>query len=171
VCQIIRSLQKQLRMNRKTSKDLTMNTLSLDTFRNSLARMRPQPAVVSRPAPAAALQARLSLAPQLTAMAALALVMAAGGAVAEPAQPVGWHPAMAAQPVVAGIDPNTFIVGHPASPTVRGGHANFEHPAVIVARRAVGIDANTFIVQPPVAVSWTVQPEREDDTRLAALRP
>jgi hypothetical protein len=73
--------------------------------------------------------------------------------------------------VVAGIDPNTFIVGHPASPTVRGGHANFEHPAVIVARRAVGIDANTFIVQPPVAVSWTVQPERADDTRLAALRP
>ena len=149
-----------------------MNTLTLDTFRNSPARMRPQPAVASRPAPAAALQARVSLAPQLTAMAALALVMAAGGAVAEPAQPFGWHPAIAAQPVVTGIDPNTFIVGHPASPTVRGGHANFEHPAVIVARRAgaVGVDANTFIVQPPVAVTWTVQPEPADDTRFAALR-
>ena len=144
-----------------------MNTLTLDTFRNSLARMRPQPA------PAAVRQATALRASRLSALAALALVMAAGGAAAEPAaQPFGWHPALTARPVVAGIDPNTFIVGHPASPTVRGGHANFEHPAVIVARRAgeAGVDANTFIVQPPVSVTWTVVPEPEADTRLAALR-
>ena len=141
-----------------------MNTLTLDTFRNILARLRPQPA------PAAALRSTALRAPRLSALAALALVMAAGSAAAEPAQPFGWHPALAARPVVAGIDPNTFIVGHPASPTVRGGHANFEHPAVIVARRAgeAGVDANTFIVQPPVSVTWTVMPEA--DTRLAALR-
>ena len=140
-----------------------MNTLILDTFRNSLARLRLQPA------PAAVLSAS---APRLSALAALALVMAAGSAAAEPAQPFGWHPAVAARPVLAGIDPNTFIVGHPASPTVRGGHANFEHPAVIVARRAgeKGVDANTFIVQPPVSVTWTVSPEPDASTRLAALQ-
>ena len=140
-----------------------MNTLILDTFRNSLARMG------LLPAPAAVLRAG---APRLPALAALALVMAAGSAAAEPAQPFGWHPAMAARPVLAGIDPNTFIVGHPASPTVRGGHANFEHPAVIVARRAgaMGVDANTFLVQPPVSVTWVVSPEPDASTRLAALQ-
>jgi len=122
-----------------------------------------------QPTPATALQAA---APRLSALAALALVMAAGSAAAEPTQPFGWHPALVARPVPAGIDPNTFIVGHPASPTVRGGHANFEHPAVIVAHRAggMGVDANTFIVQPPASVTWTVSPEPDSGTRLAALQ-
>jgi hypothetical protein len=153
VRRIIRSLQKQLRTNREPSKDLTMNTLTLDTFRNSLARLRPQPA------PAAVRPATALRAPRLSALAALALVMAAGGAAAEPAaEPFGWHPALAVRPVATGIDPNTFIVGHPASPTVRGGRANFDHPAVLIVRRRAGIDPNTYLVQPPATVSWTVMP-------------
>lgn len=69
--------------------------------------------------------------------------------------------AMAAGPQ-AGIDPNTFIVGHPASPTWKLVHANQEHPAVLVARRTQEqqalhlsvVDANQFIVQPPASVRW-----------------
>ena len=94
-------------------------------------------------------------------MAAAAVVLACSAALPAQAQPVGWHPATAARPAVvavAGIDPNTFIVGHPASPTVRGGHANPEHPAVSVARRAAPLDTNTFLVQPPVQVTWRVLP-------------
>ncbi|MEP6502906.1 MAG: hypothetical protein ABJD97_06235 [Betaproteobacteria bacterium] len=54
------------------------------------------------------------------------------------------------------IDPNTFLVGHPASPRWIVVHANHEHPAVVQARLAAqkAIDPNTFIVQPPVAVTW-----------------
>jgi hypothetical protein len=66
------------------------------------------------------------------------------------------------------VDPNTFIVGHPASPRWRIAHANHEHPAVVAAREAgeAGVDANTFIVQPPASVSWK---ERGDDSvRTAA---
>jgi hypothetical protein len=69
--------------------------------------------------------------------------------------------ALAAGPQ-AGIDPNTFIVGHPASPSWKRVHANQEHPAVLVARRAQQqadahvsqLDANLFIVQPPASVRW-----------------
>lgn len=54
------------------------------------------------------------------------------------------------------IDPNTFILGHPASPRWIVGHANHDHPAVIQARMAHpgAIDPNTFIVQPPASVRW-----------------
>ena len=54
------------------------------------------------------------------------------------------------------IDPNTFIVGHPASPRWVLAHANHEHPAVVQARLAnpAAIDPNTFIVQPPATVTW-----------------
>lgn len=60
-----------------------------------------------------------------------------------------------------GIDPNTFIVGHPASPTWKAGHSNAEHPAVLVAARpaATHPDSNRFLVQPPASVRWTTQPQ------------
>jgi hypothetical protein len=74
------------------------------------------------------------------------------------AEDIGQHPAVFAPRQLPGVNPSTFIVGHPASPTVRGGHANFEHPAVLVAMRHASIDPNTYLVQPPATVSWTVMP-------------
>lgn len=76
------------------------------------------------------------------------------------AKTVRVHPALAATAEVPNIDPNTFIVGHPASPRNKVVHANGEHPGVL-AHRAFerrGIDPNTFIVQPPASVTWTMGP-------------
>jgi hypothetical protein len=56
------------------------------------------------------------------------------------------------------VDPNTFAVGHPASPRWVVQHANHEHPAVVAARAAreghAVVDPNTYIVQPPASVTW-----------------
>ena len=117
--------------------------------------------------------AAVDRATRLPAMVAMALVMGGAAALPAEAQQVGWHPAtaaVAARPVV-GIDPNTYILGHAASPTTRGGHANFEHPAVLVARAAArgDIDPNTFLVQPPAAVTWISTPEQDDGRRYAQV--
>lgn len=67
------------------------------------------------------------------------------------------------------IDPNTFIVAHPAGLALRAGHANHAHPADQVARQgATGLDPNHFLVQPPSAVRWVAAPEV--DLRLASIR-
>jgi hypothetical protein len=61
-----------------------------------------------------------------------------------------------------GIDPNTFIVGHPASPRWTAAphqHAGQDHPAVQVARQGVRVDPNAYRVQPPASTHWTVAPE------------
>jgi hypothetical protein len=88
------------------------------------------------------------------------------------AQTVGAHPALrGSAPVAAvGIDPNTFIVGHPAGLSFVRGHANHEHPAVAAKRDAAGqpVDPNQFIVQPPAAVHWALA--SEPAAQLAALR-
>jgi hypothetical protein len=104
------------------------------------------------------------------AIAAAAIALAWGAAAPAQAQPPFCHPAATAACEAPHIDPNTFLVGHPASPTTRAGHANFDHPAVVVARNAArpGIDPNTFLVQPPVAVTWLARPEADDATRFAA---
>jgi hypothetical protein len=72
------------------------------------------------------------------------------------AQDVGQHPAVFSPRQIPGVDPSTFVVGHPASPLSRAGHANHEHPAVTAKRAWLQdqIDANTFIVQPPASVTW-----------------
>ncbi len=59
------------------------------------------------------------------------------------------------------IDPNTFIVRHPASPSWKVRHSNGEHPAVMVNARAAATspDSNRFLVQPPASVRWTPQAE------------
>lgn len=82
---------------------------------------------------------------------ALALVLVSSIASAAPA---------AATMQASGIDANTFIVGHPASPRWKPAHSNGEHPAVIVSARAgaASPDSNRFIVQPPASVRWTRQP-------------
>ncbi|MDL2336532.1 MAG: hypothetical protein QFE16_01695 [Pseudomonadota bacterium] len=60
----------------------------------------------------------------------------------------GPYPTMVQDP--GPVVTNSYRIGHPASPTVRGGHANFEHPA-FAARVEHGVDANTFIVGHPAA--------------------
>jgi hypothetical protein len=68
------------------------------------------------------------------------------------------------------VDPNTFLVGHPASPRWVIKHANGEHPAVIVARRAAEgqpIDPNTYIVQPPAQVTWLEKSDAPQDVTVA----
>jgi hypothetical protein len=88
------------------------------------------------------------------------------------AQTIGAHTAMrGSAPLAAtGIDPNTFIVGHPAGLALMPGHANHEHPAVAAKRDAPGqaLDPNQFIVQPPAAVHWALR--SEPAAQLAALR-
>jgi hypothetical protein len=83
------------------------------------------------------------------------------------AQTVGQHPAVSAARAQPGIDPNTFIVGHPASPRTRGGHANSPHPAVTQWEqgKAPAIDSNHFLVQPPASVQWTLGPQAESPDR------
>lgn len=90
------------------------------------------------------------------ALLALAALAATSGAFAQTAEIVG-----------RGIDPNTFIVGHPASPRWVLTHANGEHPAVLQARQTrAAVDVNTFLVQPPAAVQWLAR-EPAAPVRLA----
>jgi hypothetical protein len=69
------------------------------------------------------------------------------------------------------VDPNTFLVGHPASPRWVVPHANHEHPAVVVARQAaegrMPVDPNTFIVQPPASVTWREQGDEPQAVTVA----
>jgi hypothetical protein len=70
------------------------------------------------------------------------------------AQGVGQHPVPAPHQS-AGVDPSTFLVGHPASPAWQLRHANDDHPAIAMRRKENRLDPNTFIVQPPAHVEWT----------------
>lgn len=71
------------------------------------------------------------------------------------------------------INPNTFAVGHPASPSWIRPHANYEHPAVLQAARArrqvATIDTNSFIVQPAASVCW-LDSSDEEAIKVAAAR-
>ena len=91
-----------------------------------------------------------------TRTAVLASVLAAT-TFASLAQGVFQHPAVSTPPQVAGVDPSTFLVGHPASPTWQLRHSNADHPAISIRREASRrlIDPNTFIVQPPAHAQWT----------------
>ena len=69
------------------------------------------------------------------------------------------------------VDPNTFVVGHPASPRWQVTHANHEHPAVVAARQAreAGVDPNTFLVQPPAQVTWRARAGDEGARSVAEI--
>ena len=97
----------------------------------------------------------------------LASVLAAS-AFASLAQGVFQHPAVSTPPLATGVDPSTFIVGHPASPSWQVRHANADHPAIAMRREASrqAIDPNTFVVQPPAHVEWIQR--RNADTAVAA---
>jgi hypothetical protein len=75
------------------------------------------------------------------------------------AQTLGHHPAVLVKRAPPTIDPNTFIVAHPAQLTLKSGHAGHEHPALTARREAAaaGIDTNTFLVQPPASTTWTFE--------------
>ena len=90
-----------------------------------------------------------------TRTAVLASLLAASS-FASLAQGVFQHPAVSTPPQVAGVDPSTFLVGHPASPTWQLRHANAEHPAIAMRAETPrsSIDPNTFIVQPPAHAEW-----------------
>ncbi len=100
-------------------------------------------------------------------------LLSLGGTDLALAQDVGQHPAVFAPRQLPGIDPNTFIPGHPASPRNRAGHANHEHPAV--ARWAQGAatapDSNHFLVQPPATTRWTLGPQAETPVATAPPAP
>jgi len=95
---------------------------------------------------------------------AIAFIPAAGAALADPAD-ADWAR------FGRDVDPNTFLVGHPASPRWGTSHANQEHPAVVVARRAAqgsqAIDPNTFIVQPPASVTWLATSDAPESVTVA----
>ncbi|WP_298833669.1 hypothetical protein [uncultured Piscinibacter sp.] len=86
------------------------------------------------------------------------------------AQTFGTHPALGGtSPAAAGIDPNHFIVGHPAGLVQRAGHANQVHPAdAVSAQGAPAVDANHFLVQPPSSVRWAPAPA--ESLSVAAAR-
>jgi hypothetical protein len=101
-------------------------------------------------------------------VAAIAAVFALAHAAT--AQTFGSHPALsrsAAAPV-AQIDPNTFIVAHPAGLALRSGHANYAHPADVTSHQQATIDTNRFLVQPPSSVTWGLAPL---DTTVAVAAP
>lgn len=95
---------------------------------------------------------------KLLPLAAALLAFAAG--TAAHADDVGQHPAVFSPRSLPGVDASTFIVGHPASPSVRGGRANSPHPADAIAARRdepTTINPDTYVVQPPAAVHWVAK--------------
>ena len=84
----------------------------------------------------------------LALLAALALPFAAA------AEDVGQHPAVFSPRTLPGVDPSNFRVGHPASPRMLPGHANFEHPAVTSHDIARPLDTGRYLVQPPASTRW-----------------
>ena len=93
--------------------------------------------------------------------ALLLTALLAAGAQAQTPATTAAPQATTAGKAYSAIDPNTFILGHPASPRWQVVHANQAHPAVrvaLAARGAAVVDANTFIVQPPASVTWLAEP-------------
>lgn len=77
-------------------------------------------------------------------------------AAAPSAHTLGQHPAILVQRQVPGIDPNHFIVAHPARLAVIATPSpTYAHPAVAVARMArQASDLDRYMAQPPVATAW-----------------
>ncbi len=89
-------------------------------------------------------------------------IAALAAATSVDAHPLGGHPALGNAFIEKpSVDPNTFVVAHPAGLALLPGHANHEHPAVAAARATRVIDANTFLVQPPASTQWAVVREAQ----------
>lgn len=96
----------------------------------------------------------------------LTLSFAAGGNAQTLTLGSGPYPVMVQDP--GSVVTHSFLIGHPASPTVRSGHANFEHPA-LAARAEHRLDANTFIVGHPAAPMSASGSTRSVAVPLASL--
>jgi hypothetical protein len=72
------------------------------------------------------------------------------------AHTLGEHPAILVKRQAAQIDPNRFILMHPAGLFVIATPSpTYDHPAVIVARMArEPSDLDRYMAQPPVASAW-----------------
>jgi hypothetical protein len=109
---------------------------------------------------------RLSLA----AAIAFALVGASNLAAAQDAastdHPLGQHPAILVKRQTPQIDPNRFILMHPAGLAVIATPSpTYDHPAVAVARMArQASDLERYMAEPPVASAWL----RRDTLSVAA---
>ncbi|WP_119154708.1 hypothetical protein [Caldimonas tepidiphila] len=87
----------------------------------------------------------------------LASVALAGGV---QAQEPGPHPALLSSRTPTGIDPSTFIVGHPARGSAGSAPVKGRHPALAAhAAPRAGIDPNAFLVQPPATTRWSAAPQ------------
>jgi hypothetical protein len=109
-------------------------------------------------------------APSLSAATLVALaLLTTFSAAAQAEAALGEHPAVLVQRHAVTIDPNTFVVAHPAGLALRRGHAGYEHPAVAARRDAgsAGIDANVFIVQPPATAAWIASAPVETQAQVA----
>lgn len=93
-----------------------------------------------------------------TLLLSTVLLCLAGPAVAQDAaqHPLGQHPAVLVQRQQRSIDPNLFIVAHPARLLVVAAPTpTFAHPAVVVQRLAAAQAALAGLMdQPPVASAW-----------------
>jgi hypothetical protein len=86
------------------------------------------------------------------------------------AQDVGQHPAVFAPRALPGIDPSTFLVGHPAGPAPLV-HANHAHPAVTAKALRPQLDTDHYLVQPPATTRWLVGGQGEAKAATLAQRP
>ncbi|HOX66552.1 MAG: hypothetical protein KA439_00365 [Rhizobacter sp.] len=87
---------------------------------------------------------------RLVALSLLTLTLATGAGAQTLTLGAGPYPTMVRD--VGPVVTQSYLIRHPASPSVRAGHANFEHPA-FSARAERGVDANTFIVGHPAVPS------------------
>jgi hypothetical protein len=78
--------------------------------------------------------------------------------------PLGQHPAILVQRQGPQIDPNRFILMHPAGLFVIATPTpTYDHPAVAVARmaqQASASDLQRYIEQPPIATAWLRRSEQ-----------
>lgn len=91
---------------------------------------------------------------RFVALSLMTLTFAAGAGAQTLTLGSGPYPTMVQD--VGPVVTNSYLIRHPASPSVRTGHANFEHPA-FAARADQGVDANTFIVGHPAVPSSAIR--------------
>ena len=130
---------------------------------HTVAHTPPDPTttVIDTPTFARAIDRLAPMALPNAAISALWIFAAALSTLAGPtaATDFGHRPATTVtQPAAAGIDPATFIPGHPDRGAAgRAVHANFDHPALATYRAGrPRIDPNTFILQPPATTTWII---------------
>ena len=84
---------------------------------------------------------------------------------------LGQHPAVLVQQQRQSIDPNRYIVAHPAGLSVIATPSpTYDHPAVAVARlyrQGAGQLEQKYLAQPPVGAAWLRQPDAAFAARSA----